>query len=140
LMEAPPVERHDILVECVRFEVARVLRMDVNQLPHRKGRLMDLGIDSLMALELRNRINEVLELQYTLPATLVFDYPTAEAIAGFLEREVFGVSEGVMPVPGQMLEELAEEATATERIAHLTDEQIELMLLERLKNPEDELN
>jgi acyl carrier protein len=133
LTEAAREEQHELLVDFVQRQVAGVLKIDSDHLPSRKGRLLDLGLDSLLAVELRNRLNNVLHLKRKLPATLVFDYPTVEAIAGFLEHEFLDSPESAKPEFDQVKEPIMGEPTTAEKVAQMSDEQVEQMLLERLK-------
>ncbi|RSM80775.1 hypothetical protein DL991_10025 [Amycolatopsis sp. WAC 01375] len=73
-------ERDRVVLDAVRGQVADILGHDG---PHAVGTddpFTDLGFDSLAAVELRKRLSEATGLD--LPATLVFDHPTARAVAG----------------------------------------------------------
>ncbi len=59
-------------------------------LPNNKP-LNELGLDSLMAIELCNGLGNA--LGRTLPATLLYDYPTVEVLARYLSRSVLGLEE-----------------------------------------------
>ncbi|HVZ37436.1 MAG TPA: beta-ketoacyl synthase N-terminal-like domain-containing protein, partial [Polyangiaceae bacterium] len=75
-------ERHEAVVEMVRADVARVLSSsNAAAIPLDKP-LKELGLDSLMAVELRNALGR--RAGASLRATLAFDYPTVEAIAQHL--------------------------------------------------------
>ena len=85
LREATAIDRRSMLQALVRDTVADVLRLPAADLdPRRPFGLM--GLDSLMALELRNRLER--SLQQTLSATLAWNYPTVEALSVFLEALV----------------------------------------------------
>jgi hypothetical protein len=136
LREALPAERHQVLVEYVAQQVASVLRLENKGAVDPGERLMDLGLDSLMAVELRTRLGIGLSLPQGLPATLVFEHPTVEAIARFLlpvvagearadDTDVVGDGRGAAPGTAADLEGLSD------------DDVMELLVkkLERLENP-----
>ncbi len=66
--------------------VAEVIGLDSPERIDSKKGLFDLGVDSLMAVDLGGRLEESLGL--SLPSTLVFDYPTVEAIVSYLAQEL----------------------------------------------------
>jgi acyl transferase domain-containing protein len=129
IADALPEERVEMLVEFVRTQVDRVLRRDAGAgLIGRRQLLMDLGMDSLMAIELRDRLTTGLALQKRLPASLIFDYPHIEAIAGYLD-ELAG-SATAPATPQAAADRSDERARAVEG---LSDTEIEQMLLKKLE-------
>ena len=86
LAGVPDGERESVVLELVRAEVASVLGYDSSAAIGKRKAFKELGFDSLAALTLRNRLNAVTGLR--LSTTLVFDYPTPEALAGYLLGEV----------------------------------------------------
>ena len=82
-LEVTPVkERRELLVTHVREQIARVLGLKVPEQIELRQSLFDLGIDSLMAVELRTRLQK--SLGQTFPSTLLFDYPTLEVLVTYL--------------------------------------------------------
>ncbi|MFI9163137.1 type I polyketide synthase, partial [Kitasatospora aureofaciens] len=89
-------ERRAVVLELVREQIAVVLGHEGGSAVDPSRAFQDLGFDSLTAVELRNRLRSVTGLQ--LPSTVVFDYPTAGALAGFLLEGLLG-AESVVHVP-----------------------------------------
>ena len=96
LQETPPSERSDLLVSFLRTQVQSVLRLPSP--PEPTVGFFDLGMDSLMAVELRNRLNRAFSGEYTVSNTMVFDYPNINSLAQHLLEEL-GDIEQTSPTP-----------------------------------------
>jgi SAM-dependent methyltransferase len=126
---ALPDERLELLIDFVRGHVARILRLDPSDPLDRRARLMDIGVDSLMAVELRSRLSSGLGLAQPLPATLIFDYPTSEAIARYLLHDVLKLDEAA---PAATVAEEPVEASVTD-LDDMSDDEVAALLLKKLK-------
>jgi SAM-dependent methyltransferase len=135
LREAVPEERRELLAELARSEVMKVLRLDSRRLPDLEARLLDLGLDSLMAVQLRNRLGTALAVSKPLSATLVFDHPTCRAIGVYLDAELFGDENGSAP-ESNARPTSASRIAREEDLEHLTEEETEALLLQRLESIE----
>jgi NAD(P)-dependent dehydrogenase (short-subunit alcohol dehydrogenase family)/acyl carrier protein len=105
-------EREQAALELVREHAAAVLGYDDASAVGAEKGFTDLGIDSLAALELRNRLGAASGLR--LPATLIFDYPSPVPLAKHLLAEL-------LPEIGSVVEEQAGEETVAEEAAQPED-------------------
>ncbi|MGI5183701.1 SDR family NAD(P)-dependent oxidoreductase [Dactylosporangium sp. CA-152071] len=88
LAGASEQEQRRLLVELVRDHAAAVLRHERPDDVATSRRFLDIGFDSVTAVELRNRLASATGL--ALPSTLLFDHPTATALATHLRRRLAG--------------------------------------------------
>jgi NADP-dependent 3-hydroxy acid dehydrogenase YdfG len=136
-VRARRLERH------VQEQIARVMRLESpDEVDWRRG-LFEIGMDSLMALELKNRLQSGLGVP--IPSTLAFDHPTTDAIARFLAgqmsptevpafAEAWASTEALAAAEVQPVSAVEREvAAAAEAVRGLDDREIE-QLLERKLN------
>ncbi len=94
LRAAPARRRADVLVAHMQAQAAELLGLDADDIDEDRP-LSELGIDSVTAVELVERVGHALNQE--IPGTLLFDYPTLEAIGGFIIDELLGASLDAAP-------------------------------------------
>ncbi|MFN0204706.1 MAG: SDR family NAD(P)-dependent oxidoreductase [Planctomycetota bacterium] len=87
LHSAAPAQRTSKILNYVREQIARVLGFGSPSQVDPDVAFVEMGVDSLLAVDLRNRIETGLSL--TLPATLLFEQPNASALAAHLADLIF---------------------------------------------------
>ncbi|MFA5708323.1 SDR family NAD(P)-dependent oxidoreductase [Mycolicibacterium sp.] len=95
LTAAPVQQRKKLLTDYLRDAVAEVTRVDTSEIREDAG-FFDLGMDSLMAVELRRRIEQGVGQQ--IPITLVMDHPRLSDVADYLLGDVLGLAQQAAPV------------------------------------------
>ncbi|MEM7305299.1 MAG: SDR family NAD(P)-dependent oxidoreductase [Planctomycetota bacterium] len=120
LAAATPPDRTQLLGDFLERQLTRVLGFGASTRidPHRN--FGDLGVDSLLAVDLRNRLEGSLDV--SLPATLLFDYPNLEALVGYLQEQVLTDLPGSAPAPAA--EEAAPAEDAAAELAELTEDEV----------------
>jgi polyketide synthase 12/myxalamid-type polyketide synthase MxaB len=128
LSEAVAGRRSEVALDGVRMIAGRVLGAGAGTDIDPMTPLTELGLDSLMAVEMRNRLATA--LGQPLPATLLFNYPSLESLAGYVVERVHPPAEeshsaAFMPsLPaseGTDLDDLSEDEVADLLAAKLKD-------------------
>lgn len=85
LEDAQINKRKTVLIAHLREQVAKILGM--SRPPAQDSGFAELGMDSMMTIELKNRLES--SLQVSLPATVAFEYPTIEMLSAYALDEMF---------------------------------------------------
>lgn len=131
LTEAPPSKQRNLLLAHLREQAGKVLGLESSRPIDPQQPLNEMGLDSLMAVELRNALSH--SVKSPLPATLLFDYPTLEALANYLSKEIFPTMTAHKMEPQPELK-VAQQATVITELETLSDEEAEALLLAELTN------
>lgn len=136
LLAASASDRPALLLAHVRTQVARVLNLpSPDEIDPHQG-FLDLGMDSLMAVELGNFLQS--SLGCAVPPSLMFDYPNVAALVGYLAEAI-----APSPAPAEATAEVAAAAVATAApvsepaiaasdLEDLSDSEAEALLLSKL--------
>src|SRR5690606_36750661 len=137
LETAPPGHRNASIQRFVRSTAAEVLGLADGDRIAAHRPVQELGLDSLMAVELRNKLGQA--VGRTLPATLLFEYPTVAALAEFLSAEVLTRMEPALAGAGNGVGRdsfagLSESGTSEAAdLDDLSEDALAAMLLEKLE-------
>jgi NADPH:quinone reductase-like Zn-dependent oxidoreductase/acyl carrier protein len=127
LAAVPPNQRPALVIDQIRREAAHVLGLEnLESLPNNKP-LNELGLDSLMAVELCGCLGNA--LGRSLPATLLYDYPTVEVLARYLSQGFLGL-EG-SPAGSVPSSSVSEGSDVLHEIENLDEDEIDRLLKER---------
>lgn len=129
LASAPASRRRPLVAAFVRERALRALGVDPAKPVDPRTPLGDMGLDSLLAVELRNTLGHA--LGQALPATLLFDYPTIDALTDHL-------LDSVLREPSQSSAEsdlpaAAPAASMVDAIEDLSDDEVERLLAQRTR-------
>ncbi|MEM8640791.1 MAG: type I polyketide synthase [Cyanobacteria bacterium P01_G01_bin.54] len=114
-------QRQNRLLECVKQDLAVVIgAAELPSLDPYTG-FFELGLDSLMALELKNRLQTRFDL--VLPTTLTFDYPTVAALVDYLLTQLAPPEDKIIPVFETTTDEKAEQELSESDLLELIDQE-----------------
>ncbi len=128
LEAAAPNRRKTLLREQVRLLTVKVLGVQRSSDLNVTEPLRQLGLDSLMAVELRNLLGKA--VGRTLPATLTFDHPSVAALAEHLAEAVFADLMDDKPASAPAL--AAPQGPEVDTFDDLSEDELALQLMRRL--------
>jgi myxalamid-type polyketide synthase MxaE and MxaD len=122
LAATEPDQRRAVVVEFLREAVARALGIQSADAVDADQGLFEMGMDSLMSVELKARIERALDRK--LPSTLTFNYPNVNALADFL------TADSAVPEP----ESPVDDGPVTTAVDHdeLSEDELAALLTARL--------
>lgn len=126
-----PADRADRLSALIDAAVADVLGLGNGQVIDRDRGFFDLGVDSLMSVQIKDRIQQLLGREY--PASLCFDYPTVTSLVAHLLDELSAQPGDEVPPPPRRAASQARVAVDDRAIQELSDEQVAALIDEELK-------
>lgn len=128
LAKTVPNKRRSVLLDYVRRQAAQVLTIKNAHSIDPDQPLQTLGLDSLMAVELRNKLSQT--VGKTLPATLLFEYPTLNALVEYAASQIFQLD--VQKTEAVEKKQQSPQPVDPAALDHLSEEELVTMLKNKL--------
>jgi acyl transferase domain-containing protein/acyl carrier protein len=128
LEAATAADRRVLVTTLVTEHVVRVLGFDAGFALGPQQRFFEIGMDSLTAVELKNRLQAV--MKRSLPSTLVFDYPTVDSLATYLATQILRLAPAESPVTPTLPGDTSGAAVDT---SNLSEDELTSLLAEKLR-------
>ncbi len=116
------------MIQHLRDRVARIFGLEQSAVEVARP-LREIGLDSLLAVELRNVISK--DVEKPLAASLLFDYPTIEVLAGYLLSDVLEMTPAKEPQTQKVAISVDSDVAAAD-IEGLSEEEAEALLMKEL--------
>jgi myxalamid-type polyketide synthase MxaE and MxaD len=130
LLAAKVPQRRVLLETYLREQAAQVLWLSLSQVDPGIP-LSSLGVDSLMALELRNRLER--DLGLTLSATLIWNYPTINNLVPYLADQMAIPLADELPSSPVSQEDDVEQIRFLTKLEQISEEEAEALLTKKLE-------
>jgi len=128
--DAPPLRRRSMVARFVNDCALRILGMASGKPVDPSMPLGELGLDSLLAVELRNTLSAAAGL--SLPATLLFDYPTINAITDYFINDIMQLADDDEQAPNGT--DTIAEFDLVGSVEGLSDDEVDQVLAARRGN------
>jgi acyl carrier protein len=129
IADVPAGRQRAVVAAFVRERAVKALGLDPARSIDPRTPLGELGLDSLLAVELRNTLGHAIGMP--LPATLLFDYPTLETLTDYLYADALGLREGAVVAARSEAASAAPGASLVDSIEGLSDDEVDRLLAQR---------
>ncbi|WP_088239465.1 type I polyketide synthase, partial [Calothrix rhizosoleniae] len=122
-------DRQNILIDYIQAEVKKVLRLDSSESLDLDVGFAELGMDSLMVMELKNQLQNNLET--SIPTTLAIEYPTIQKLSDYLAEEVMGWKSTEVKIDSPKIE--VELSSELEKLQQIAEDDVESLIAKELE-------
>jgi len=131
LAAAPPAERAERLAAHLQDQLGELMGFGAERPDPQRG-FIELGVDSLMAVTLRDRLQTSLGVE--LPVTFIFDHPTIEVLAEHLLANVLVLAKEARPAAPEVPAAPSSRDTLMNEARELSQDQLEQAIAQQLKD------